>query len=337
MTVRFRSLIALSSLVSLVAACGGGGGGSQDTSSNAPQASISQSNYQSVATVAVMPMGELSNVNGATGMLVGGVEVRENSLSLNRMSMEIYRRFHGKGSQLATGAVYNQNCSVSGSISIDESIASDSRLTAGDKLTITANNCKESSMPAMNGKASFTVASVSGDPLYSNQYSLKLTITFENFSMTEGTEKVSLDGDLTESASQNGTTDVTVAMSGTALTMSTSVSGAATSSLKLSSYELSGTEQGDKMTLSGKYTISGSSAKIGGNYAFNVETLQPVVWSGTSDFPSSGSVIVRGSPATVTVTALSAESVRIDYSEKGDGVITTTNTMTWQAFDALDS
>jgi hypothetical protein len=340
MTVRFRSLIVLSSLVSLVSACGGGGGGgggSQDTGSTAPQASISQSNYQSIATVAVAPMSELTTLNAASGMLVGGVEVRENSLSLNRMSTEIYKRFRARGSQLATGVVYNEDCSVSGSVSINESIADDSRISTGDKLSITATNCKESGIPTMNGKMSLEIASVSGDPLNTNRYSLKLAVTFDNFSLTEGTEKVFLNGDLTMSASQAGTSSVTVGMSGSALTLSTSVSGTATGSIKLSAYEFSGTESGDKVTLSGKYTVSGSSAKIGGNYTFNVETLQPVVLSGSSDFPSSGSVIVRGSPATVTVTALSADSVRIDYSEKGDGVITSTNTMTWQAFDALDS
>jgi hypothetical protein len=50
--------------------------------------------------------------------------------------------------------------------------------------------------------------------------------------------------------------------------------------------------------------------------------------------PGSGSLIVNGAASSVTVTALNASSVRLDYSAKGDGVITQSTTLSWADFAA---
>jgi hypothetical protein len=64
-----------------------------------------------------------------------------------------------------------------------------------------------------------------------------------------------------------------------------------------------------------------------------VKSLQPFVSTGTA-MPGSGSLIVNGAASSVTVTALSASSVRLDYSAKGDGVITKSTTLSWAEFIA---
>jgi hypothetical protein len=64
-----------------------------------------------------------------------------------------------------------------------------------------------------------------------------------------------------------------------------------------------------------------------------VKSVQPFVSVGTG-MPGSGSLIVNGNASSVTVTALGAGGVRLDYSAKGDGVITQTTTLSWADFNA---
>ncbi|MBC7861222.1 MAG: hypothetical protein H7Z39_21080 [Burkholderiaceae bacterium] len=322
----------------ILSACGGGGGSTtSNTSGAAPAtlASINQGNYQTVAATATSPVGDLMDLNGATSQLISGVEVSTPPLSLASATTEIYKRFHGKGSRLATGVVMTEQCSGGGSISIDETSANSVTPAAGDRATLTFTNCKESNLPTLNGAATFRITNVSGT-LGSTTYHFGLAATFDNFSFSDAAKKLAITGDLLVSASQNGSSTVNVGLSGSSLAVTTAVSGTTTNTYVLTAYSLSGTEANGVISMSGKYGLSGSSIKLGGSFAYNVETLQPLVLSSSTGFPRSGSFIVRGAPAAVTVTALDATSVRIDYSEKGDGVVSSTNTMTWSAFDLLN-
>jgi hypothetical protein len=47
--------------------------------------------------------------------------------------------------------------------------------------------------------------------------------------------------------------------------------------------------------------------------------------------PTSGSLIVNGAGSSVTATVVS-NGVRLDYSAKGDGVVTQTSTLSWSDF-----
>jgi hypothetical protein len=330
----FRAPTAL--VLSLIlSACGGGGGSTSSGAAPATLASISQGNYQTAGATATSPVGDLMNLNNATSQLLSGVEVSTPPLSLASASTEIYKRFHGKGSRLATGVVVINQCSGGGTFSIDESAANSVTATVGDRATLTFTNCNESNLPTLNGAATFRVASVSGN-LDSTTYNFGLAATFDNFSFSDAVRKLALTGDLLVSVSQNGSSTVNVGLSGSSLAATTTVSGATTNTYVLTGYSLTVTEANGVTSLTGKYGVSGSSTKLGGSFAYSVETLQPLTLSSVTGFPRSGSFVVRGAPATVTVTAVDGASVRVDYSEKGDGVVSSTNTMTWSAFDLLN-
>lgn len=339
MTFRSRPIIAPTALVLslILSACGGGGGSTAPGATDAGSASltpINLANFQTVAATVTAPVGELMNLNNTTNLLVAGVEVNEFPSSLASASTEIYKRFHAKGSRLVTGAVVTEPCTGGGSVSIDESTANSAAYTVGDRATLTFTNCKESNFPLLNGAATFRLTAVSGNPDTST-YNLSIAATFDNFALTDGTENLTIKGDMAIAASQNGTSTVNIGISGSSLAVTNRVSGTTTNTYALAPYSLSGTETNGVISMSGKYTLSGSSTKLSGSFTYSVETLQPLIMSSSSNFPRSGAVIVRGSPATVTVTALDASSVRIDYSDKGDGVVSSTKTLDWSAFDAL--
>lgn len=335
-------------MLSLVlSACGGGGGGSDANNTGTTNtgssggtsttvAALTRANYAEAASIAVNPVGELLNLDQVTGSLTSGVEVKGTQLGLGDATLAIYSRFRARNGQFVTGAVYTENCSGGGSITINENIGSDDRVAVGDSASVTAANCKESGLPAFNGRLSLKVTAVSGDPVNSTRYSMTLAALYENFTFINGSESIAINGDIAISASQDGSSTVNVGMSGNALGFSVVQNGATTASYQISNYSFSGTDVNGIVSLSGKYSMTGNSAKLGGQYAFLVETLQPIVVGGSSDYPSSGALIVRGTPASVTVTAINSGSVRLDYSENGDGTVSATRTLAWTELDTLN-
>jgi hypothetical protein len=338
MTFPSRSFSASAALVlSLILSACGGGGGSTASGSTAvapAAASISPENFQAAAATATSPVGDLIDLNITTSLIVVGVEVNAPPLSLASVSIAIYKRFRGTGSRLATGVVVTEQCSGGGSVSIDESTASSATFTVGDRATFTFTDCKEPNLSTLNGVVNFRIAALSGD-FNSTTYNFGMAATFDNFSFSGAAKRQTIKGDLAVVVSQNGTSTVNTSMSGSSLAITNGVPGASANTYLLTPYTLYSTEANGSTSLSAKYTLSGSSTKLGGDYTYNVETLQPLIMSSSTGDPSNGSFIVRGAPATVTVTALDATSVRIDYSEKGDGVVSATKTMTWTAFDQL--
>lgn len=323
-------------------ACGGGGGsdstgtgtGSAGASTTVASSSvISQANYANAAAAGLSPVGTLTGLSSIAGLVATGVEIEAPSLSLADASTRIYLGLRTKTSRLVTGAVVTEACSGGGSITVSDSVASESSLSVGDRFSINANNCTEAGLPTLNGAASFRITSVSGDPVNTNNYGLGIAITYSNLALVEGAERVVVDGDLALNVSQNGSSNIDVSLSGNALTVTVPLSGT-NNVYRLTSYRLSGTDSNGIATFSGAYTLSGSSAELGA-YTYKVETLTPMIQSASSEFPSSGSMIVRGSPASVTLTALNSSSARLDYSLAGDGVISASRTLSWTEFDAL--
>lgn len=328
--------------------CGGGGGGSSGNdsgaagsgstsagNSGASYSAITQANYETVAATVTDPVGELTNLNSATGLITSGVEVDAAPLSLATASTQIYKRFSAKGAQLVTGATYTEACSRGGSVTVNESVVSDSKLTAGDRLTISANNCAEDDLPALNGTLSITINAVSGDPVNSSRYSLDMTSTFGNLTMSSGARRVLIDGDLKISATQNGGSDISVGLSGSRLSLSIAQSGTQTNAYTLADFNLSGTQTATSTSLAGSYTLSGTSSRLGA-YSYRVQTVRPVVVSGSGSFVSAGSLLITGTPATVTVTSLDGTMLRLDYSANGDGIVTANSTLTRSQFEALN-
>lgn len=325
-------------------ACGGGGGNNDNVSvpsntggtgsTTAPYSEIRQENYAVVAAESGSAFADLTDLPDSVGALATGAELNARSLSLAEVSNKIYQRFRSKTSSLVTGVVQTIACSGGGTITEDSSQAANERISVGDSSSITANNCIEDEIGTLNGGFSVRVTSVSGDPVNSDRFSIGLATQFNNFSIRNGSDNMSVDGDMAISLRQNSTTDIAQSVSGNTLSLTTTAAGE-TSTARLSAYSLDETEVNGISTTTGNYVVSASSAKLG-NYTYKVETRTPIVQSSSSQYPSSGAVLVQGSPATVTVTALNNSSVRVDYSAGGNGDISASRTLSWQEFRALD-
>ena len=133
-------------------------------------------------------------------------------------------------------------------------------------------------------------------------------------------------------ANQASPTSASFSTSGASLRMSRIVAGVRLNQQTISDYAATETLSGTTTSTTSSLTLSGNENTLG-QFTYTVRTLAPFVNSG-NDTPDSGSLIVRGAPSSVTITAVNASSVRLDYSAPGDGVITQSTTLDWPAFYA---
>lgn len=338
LTIRGSARIAGFSATLFLAACGGGGGGGDSSPPPASTtSSVTASNVQDVSAEGVSAAGSLHDqINGGTG-LVSGVTVDTASAGLVDVTL---RRLYGAlgsqgGAGLVSGAAVSEtvSCLEGGSMTVAADIASDQHLSAGDTLTLTANNCKEDGA-TLNGKLAFRFNSISGTPGQTSAWSGELGTTFTNFSIATGGETESVNGDMLLKVTQTSFSSVSYVVSGSKLVTGTTGSGA-TVTRTISDYSYTGSEQSGVQTFNANFTFAGTLPKLG-TVSYSVKTLADFKQQGTA-YPYQGSLVITGSDkSSVTVTAVDSTSVTLGLDQNGDGSIDSTTTTTWAALDALN-
>jgi hypothetical protein len=186
---------------------------------------------------------------------------------------------------------------------------------------MTAFNCIEGGT-TMNGSLSVTVTN-------STNSSMALDSRFSNFKIANGSSAETLDGDMKFSLASTSGSSGTYAISGVSLQATEQQSGATVATLTLAPYSVTGTVNSAGGTEAANFSVSGNVNGLGA-FAYTVKNLQPFV-NANGSMPTSGSMIVSGSASSVTATVV-PNGVRVDYSAKGDGVVTQTSTLSWSDF-----
>jgi hypothetical protein len=321
----------------VLGACGGGGGDTGTAAGSSPvQTSaltpITAANANKTASNAYSANDLISNSSSpATGILTG-VSIGGTGISAVSPVLTLVKRAVGQGSSpLLTGVTMTDACSGGGSLSIDANLRNAQTISTGDSMTLTARNCVEGGNN-LNGTLTIAFSGVSGDLVNSSTGAATLDTRFTSFSVASGNETASINGDMKIALNLTSATSSSVTISGKSLQTTEQQSGAAVASLTLSDYSLTGSTNGMTTTSAASFTLSGNANSLG-QFAYTVKNIQPFVRIGTA-MPSSGSLIVNGAASSVTLTAVSASSVRLDYSAKGDGTITQSTTLSWSEFVA---
>lgn len=307
----------------LLVACGGGGGGGGGSSFS--PLSINSSNAGQVASEAYAA-GDLA-VTGATSttdMVAFNVGTAPSpTFNLRRFADDYLQRRNRGSSQMVTAQAVSDlvwNCSGGGELIESWNDADGNFIdSAGDSYSTTYNNCVEGGI-TMNGGVSatlgdFSAAAMSGSFSFNN-----LSISYSGFTVT-------IDGDMTYSASRTGS-DASVTLQISSLT-TTDPSGSSTIANATLQYSL------NESTLAYSYTISAtlSGTAIGGQVT--VTTITPFAGTGAG-YPESGSMRITGAGgSSVTVTAIDGNNVRLDVDSNGDGAVDSTSTTTWAALESL--
>jgi hypothetical protein len=324
-----------SSLV--LSACGGGGGGSGGSTSPAPVQTSNLTPITAANAGKAAASGYTANnlINGSSSSVTGvltGVSISGTGIGAVSPVVQLVKRSFGQtNAPLLTGATVLQACSGGGTFTIDGTLRNPQMVSNGDSMTVTAQNCIEDGNK-LNGRMSITFSDVSGDIMNTWVGTATMNTSLTNFSIAAGSETATLSGDMKIALTSTSATSNAITISGKSLQVSDQKAGATVATLTLADFSLTGSTNGATTTSASNFSLSGNVNGLG-QFAYTVKSLQPFVSVGTA-MPGSGALIVNGAASSVTATALGNSGVRLDYSAKGDGVITQTTTLSWPDFVA---
>lgn len=331
MTPRTLSLAIASTLV--LGACGGGGGGAGGSVSPPPvQTSnltpITAGNSGKAAAVGFTANALIGDSSSSITGVLTGVSIGGAGISAVAPVISLVKRSFGQGgAPLLTGVTVSQACSGGGSLTIDANVHNPQTISNGDTMTVTAQNCVEDGNN-LNGRLTIAFSNITGDLTHTAVGGATMDTTFTGFSIGSGSETATINGDMKIVYASTSSTSNSITIAGKSLQTTEQKAGAAVASLTLADYSVTGSTNGATTTTSAaNFSLSGNANSLG-QFAYTVKSLQPFVGVGTAK-PGSGALIVNGNASSVTVTALSTGSVRLDYSAKGDGVITQSTTLSW--------
>jgi hypothetical protein len=330
------------SLVALgVAACGGGsgggggGGGSSSSGTVVPTAVISNSNQGVVAQdTTTGSFAPLMGAQSLTGVDVSNdsaifAAVREQIDNLPQYMAQAVSQPHVAGVVSSS----TSSCTLGGSLSASVNDADNSStVTAGDSVTITANNCVLA-QGTISGSMTLAVGSWSGSLTSSPpNYNMSLTISYSNFNLVASSYTSSLNGSMSTTIRAVGNYTQYASVSATSLTASATFLGVSRTRT-LSNYTASYQRAPDANYVSHTdYTVSGalSSSGLGVANTFTFSTVTPMRVLGAQTYPSSGQVVITGASNTrLRLTALSNTQVQEELDANGDGSYENTSVVNW--------
>ena len=318
--------------VLVLSACGGGGGSGGGATTPPPTSTLSTitaADAPKAASNGYAAGYMISQSSSSLTDVVTGVSVAPPGVGAVAPVLGLVKQAYGRqGANLLTGVTVSESCSGGGTVTIDATLRSQNTLSNGDTLTMTAQNCVESGT-TMNGALSITVSGVSGDVINSTSGAVTLDARFNNFKVGSGSTTNTLNGDMKIGFTAASATDATVAISGASLLATEQRSGATVATFTLTAYSVAASVHGSTVSSAANFSVSGNANGLG-QFAYTVKNLQPFVGT-TAGVPTSGSLIVNGAGSSVTATVV-PNGVRVDYSAKGDGVVTQTSTLSWSDF-----
>jgi hypothetical protein len=331
--------IALGTL--LLAGCGGGGGSSTDTPvALAPTVTINSSNQNTVARATLDGGQALGTSQALDTSDRASAEAANATPALVRGSaiqMAVQRAVHAgftpqrnaailSAAKPAATTTQTYTCASGGNFSVSVNDADNNNaLTAGDSLTITFNQCRESATESMNGAMVFTINSVAAATSTNTQFSA--TLAFQHVTVVVGQYTAGINGSVTVSANITSTTSqLTIAIGSDGL-VATSAGGGYSDSITYDpgmQIAMSSSSTSSSVSLNGSF----SATSLGGRVS--VQTTAPIVQAAADLYPSSGQVIVTGvSGSKLRMTALSNTQLRLELDSNGDGTYENTATVAW--------
>lgn len=317
----------------VLSACGGGGGGSSTpapTPSPVSQFSpISAANSTKVASNAHAANGAIGTSSSTVTDLLSGVTIEGHSISAVAPALGLISHAYNRSApNLLTGISATESCTGGGTVAINGTVKSENAASNGDSVTFTATNCVESGM-LMNGGFTLTFSGITGTAFGAAPWGATIDARFDAFRVVTGSQTVAASGDMKIAIAQTSTTASSLSITGKSFLASETI-GTNVSNLTLTDFSVTATVQGATVTAAANYNLSGNTPALG-QFTYSVRNITPFV-SVSGGVPTAGSFIVNGAASSVTMTVVAGGNVKLDYSAKGDGVITQTSTVSWAAF-----
>ena len=347
--MKTRTLLLTVGSALILSACGGGGGGGGSTGNggavgttpsnpNTPLppvstlSTITAANAVAVASNAYAATASISDSSSLTDVLTG-VSIQPVNNGLVPTVFKLVRHAFD-GPNLLTGVVQTKGCTSGGTIAIDANLKNPEMLGNGDVMTMTATNCVENGA-TLNGTLKVTFSNVTGDVLNSSTWTATLDSVFTDLAVTSTTNNVtsvvSVGGDMKIAMNQENASRNTVTITGSSLQTTAKQNGTVLTTRTLADYSLNGTTRDGVVTTGGaNFKLSGNTTSLG-QFSFTSQNTAAFV-NAVGKNANSGAMLVNGNASSVTLTAINDSSVRVDFSAKGDGVVTQSFTLSWAEF-----
>lgn len=214
-------------------------------------------------------------------------------------------------------------CGSSGSVTVSGDLASQDTYTVGDTLSMVFALCDDGFEVVIDGQITMEVTAVSGD-ISSGLFTLGMDLDIVEFTVDDGGDAGTLDGDLSLLIDTLDYPVSTLEVSGDSLV----ASAASGRSLGLENY-LS-TQVMDQGQVPALYTLSSSGTVWGNRYDGEVSFETEVAFAWTEDgSPTQGRMLIEGENSSITITALSSGTLRLEMDFNGDGTVDQTQELTW--------
>ncbi|MBK4736915.1 hypothetical protein [Noviherbaspirillum pedocola] len=335
----FRAWATAFSLASTLAFYGCGGGGSDSNASSGsgstpvtptPSAltGITEAKHVNVSANAYVGAQSLLDAPEQSSDLLAGVTVGGDVFNAPRATISLLTLGLGGAAPLVSGVTQNVTCPGGGSAQLDATMSSSSQVKPGDTIAVSANDCV-SGGARINGRMSIVVQQTSGT-LSDGVLSMKLAVQYQGFTVALNSGSRNIDGDMLLTYQRDAAGALSYVISGNALSIAETDKSAQVVQRTLQGYSGTINSSGLNTTSTVQGRLSGQTAAAG-QFSVDLKTLQPFVNDGSGNAPKSGVMLVSGAGSTVTMTAVDALNVRLDYSANGDGVTTKSTTVTWDA------
>jgi hypothetical protein len=330
--------------VILAAGCGGGGGGSSGGGgNNIPTAAvqITATNATAVAKGANTSAQSMAK-SGAGQATAVAVVAQPSGFSRSVLDISLAQFARVRGLQLTqsggavgviSGFPMTNPCSPSGTMTMDIQDKDNSgTINSGDVLVMSFSSCNNGTTTD-NGSMTFTLTSLGGSlgqpGTMASPVADTFALAFNNFSSkdnaTGATETIN--GDIAFSTSNDGT-NITGTMSGTSISMTSSVDGG----FSMTNYSISFTDAITQTATSPNtfsFNMTTASTVAGGS--ITIATTTPFTGVGSGN-PTAGVMVITGANnSTLTLTANSnGTTVGLSVSDTTTSPPTvTTSTVTW--------
>lgn len=323
------SVLVSCTMLAALAACGGGGG---DSSSNPAgnKVTITSANQDQVVRASVNAGLSVSMAQGrAGGASPAGVADRAHALGA--VLERAMTAAQGSRKGIASVAVHpsasasnTEPCSVGGTLTVTvDDHDGNNALSAGDVISVSFAQCKDSATSSMNGAISITLT---GTPT-ATQFAANAS--FQNVVVVEDGVTSTIAGDVTVAENDTTLDTVTTLNVGSGgLTASTASSGYNDSVSFASGFVIRTDEATSGASTSVSLSGTMSAQSLGGS--ITISTPQALVQLSTDNYPSAGQVIVTGATGSaVRATVLDNAQVRVELDANGDGTYESTATVAW--------
>jgi hypothetical protein len=322
-------LLALAAV--FVGACGGGGGGDSSSGSNNPppppvsSGSITVDNGDDVARSVVTSAEFVKDfglpavagpVPTPTGVDTQPANARSQFAQV--IGNDMRRGITGMRTIAAEPEVFP--CTLGGNIEVTATVATEGALTAGDIVSIVYNSCAETT-GTTDGAVDMTVTDSTGE-ITAPPFSVGLDIVMTGVTLVQDTSTVSADGTFSAVLAAETTEDLSLDLSGPALT--TDVRGDGTS---LQDFAINESDDLAAGTYTRGYSGTVASDSLG---SFDFDT--PTSFSGTGGAaPTAGELVITADDgSTAHVTAVDGTNVTIAVDTDGDGADDDVIDTTWE-------